>query len=213
MHIVFTGIQGCGKWTQGRLLQEKYDFKIVEMWGQFRKEIKSWSELWTEIKKVIDAWFLVNDELGGQVMKKAIEEFKWFEWVIFDAFIRIDWNKRIFDSYLSDYKVVFFNLPEEKSKARLLWRMYNDTTWETFMAWTTHDPETWEELVKRKDDNEEAILKRISQYVENTLPLVEEQRKEWRIIEINADQPIEDVFAEIEEKLWLSKEESQKLLD
>jgi len=53
--------------------------------------------------------------------------------VIFDAFIRNDWNKEIFDRLLPDYKVVLFNLSEEKSKQRLLGRMFNPKTGETFM--------------------------------------------------------------------------------
>lgn len=205
MHIVFTWIQGCGKWTQWRLLQEKYGFEIVEMWWELRKVIASWSDLWIKLWEVMDAWNLVSDDLWWEVMKSAIEDFQDHERVIFDAFIRVGWNKEIFDSYLSDYKVVFFNLPEEKSKQRLLWRMYNNTTGETFMYGTTHDPKTWEELVQRKDDNEDSILKRISEYVKNTLPLVEIQKEEWRVIEINADQPIEDVFLELETKLELNK--------
>ena len=76
MHLVFTWIQWCGKWTQARLLIDRYDFKIVEMWWQLRKEIASWSDLWKKIKEVIDAWYLVDDELWGEIMKKAIEEQK-----------------------------------------------------------------------------------------------------------------------------------------
>jgi len=33
MKLVFTGIQGCGKWTQWRLLAEKYGFEnTAEGW-------------------------------------------------------------------------------------------------------------------------------------------------------------------------------------
>ncbi len=205
MHLVFTGIQWCGKWTQARLLIDKYGFKIVEMWGQLRKEISSGSELGKEIKKVIDAWYLVDDELGWKIMQKAIEEYKDFEKVIFDGFIRLQWNKDIFDTYLSDYKVILFNLPESEAKKRLLWRMYNKTTGETFMSWTTHDPETGEELVKRDDDNEDSIKKRIQEYIENTVPLTEQMKEEWRVIEINAHQTIEEVFEEVEWSLELDR--------
>lgn len=203
MHLVFTGIQWCWKWTQWRLLQEKYGFNIVEMWGEFRKAVKSGSELWLKIKKVIDAGYLVNDELWREIMKQAIQENRGKPKVIFDAFIRLDWNKQIFDSYLSDYKVIFFNLSEEKAQQRLLWRMFNSTTGETFPYGTKTDPKTWDKLIQRKDDNEESILRRIWEYVQNTLPLVELQKKEWRIIEINADQPIQKVLQEIEAKLQL----------
>jgi len=57
-------------------------------------------------------------------------------------------------------------------------------------------------LVKRDDDKDEkAILKRISEYEDKTLPILEIQKQEGRVIEVNADQNIESVFTEIEEKL------------
>ncbi len=204
MKLVFTGIQGCGKGTQWRLLAEKYGFEIVEMGGEFRKVIASGSELWKELKSVMDAGFLVNDELWAQVMRTAIESNNDKENVIFDAFIRLPWNKEVFDSYLSDYKVVFFNLSQEKAKQRLLGRMYNPKTGETFPFGTEFDPKTGDALEKRKDDNEASILKRIEEYVNQTLPIVEVQRNEGRVVEINADQSIEDVFAQLESKLQLS---------
>lgn len=205
MKLVFTGIQGCGKGTQGRLLQEKYGYEIVEMGGELRKVIASGSDLGKKLKEVMDAGYLVSDDLGAKVMKGAIENYEEKENVIFDAFIRLTWNKEVFDSYLSDYKVVFFNLSEEKAKARLLGRMYNPKTGETFMAGTEIDPKTGDTLEKRKDDNEASILKRIEEFVNQTLPIVEIQKQEGRVIEIDADQPIEAVFRELENKLNLQK--------
>jgi hypothetical protein len=38
------------------------------------------------------------------------------EKIIFDGFIRNDWNKEIFDRILPDYKVLFFNLDVETAK-------------------------------------------------------------------------------------------------
>lgn len=203
MKLVFTGIQGCGKWTQWRLLIEKYWFEIVEMWGELRKVIASWSDLWMRLKDVMDKWFMVSDELWAEVMKWAIESYKDKERVIFDGFIRLPWNKEIFDAHLSGYKVVLFELSEEKAKARLLWRVFNPKTWETFTAETVIDPKTWDKLEKRKDDTEASILQRINEYVTKAIPIVEEQKKEWIVIEVNADQRIDEVFAELEEKLGL----------
>ncbi|MDA9128863.1 nucleoside monophosphate kinase [Candidatus Gracilibacteria bacterium] len=213
MKLVFTGIQGCGKGTQARLLQEKYGFEIVEMGGELRKVIASGSELGLKLKKTMDAGYLVGDEDGSAVMKAAIEEYKSHEKVIFDAFIRLDWNKQVFDSYLSDYTVVFFNLSEEKAKKRLLGRMYNPKTGETFPSGTETDPKNGDELIQRKDDNEESILKRIEEYVKNTLPIVEAQKQEGRVIELNADQAILDVFAELEKKLGFAEEKDSCLMN
>ncbi len=205
MKIVFTWIQWCGKWTQARLLVEKYDFTLIEMWGEFRKIIESWSELWIELKKIMDAWYQVPWELWKKVMENAITSNIDKENIIFDAFVRNEWNKEIFDKLLPDYKVLFFELSVEKAKNRLLWRMFDKVTWETFPLWTTHNPKTNEELIKRDDDKDEkAILMRIQEYEEKTLPIVELQKAEWKVIEVWADNTIDQIHNEIVDKLLLS---------
>jgi adenylate kinase len=123
--------------------------------------------------------------------------------IIFDGFIRNDWNKEIFDRVLPDYTAIFFNLSEEKAKQRLLGRMFNQTTGETFPYGTTHDPKTNDELIHRSDDNEESILKRIDEYVTKTLPIIEIQKIEGKVIEIDADQAIDKVASDLAEKLGL----------
>lgn len=204
MKLVFTWIQGCGKWTQARLLVEKFGFTLLEMWWEFRKIINSWTELWNEIKKIVDAWFQVPWELWIKVMETAINNNLSNENIVYDAFVRNEWNKEIFDRLLPDYKVIFFELPIEKAKNRLLGRMYDEKTWETFQSWTEINPKTWDKLIKRNDDKDEwAILNRIWEFETKTLPIVELQKKENRVITVNADQAIENVFNELVTKLWL----------
>ena len=203
MKIVFTWIQGCGKWTQARVLVENYGFKLLEMWNEFRKLVASWTELWNKVKAIIDSWAQVDAELGKQIMENVLLS-QTDDKIIFDGFIRNDWNKEIFDRLLPEYKVLFFNLDIETAKQRLLGRMFDPKTWETFPAWTISNPKTWETLVKRDDDkSESAILKRISEYEEKTLPIVEIQKSEWKVIEVNAKWSIEEVSENIKNALWL----------
>jgi adenylate kinase len=202
MKLVFTGIQGCGKGTQARILVENYGFTLVEMGQEFRNLVASGTELGNTIKAILDAGEQVNAELGKQIMETVIEK-QTAEKIIFDGFIRNDWNKEIFDRVLPDYTAVFFELSEEKAKQRLLGRMFNQTTGETFPYGTTHDPKTGEELIQRKDDNEESILKRIEEYTTKTLPILKLQKEEGKVVEINADQAIEKVADDVKEKLGL----------
>jgi hypothetical protein len=53
-------------------------------------------------------------------MEDAIKNNIEKENVVFDAFVRNDRNKEIFDRLLPDYKVVFFDLSKEKALGRLL---------------------------------------------------------------------------------------------
>lgn len=202
MKLVFTWIQWCGKWTQARLLVDKYWFTLLEMWQELRNIIESWNELWNKIKWIMDSWSLVSPEIVWEVMKEILEK-QTSENLILDWFVRNEWNKKSLEELITDYKVVFFELSKEKAIERLLWRMYNPSTWETFSSWTLIDPETWEKLIKRQDDNEISILKRIDEFMKNTLPTAEKQKLEWKVITINADQSIEDVASEMVEKLGL----------
>ncbi len=208
MNYVSIWIQWSWKWTQARLLSDKYGFKLFESGTALREIAKEDSELWRNVKETIDAWNHVSPEIIEDIMLDILENKTDWNNVVFDGFVRNVWNKKTADKVLWDYTVLLFELSKEKSIARLLWRMYNQTTGETFMSWTTHDPETWEQLVKRKDDNEDAIMKRINLYTDLALPLVTSYKKQWNLIEINADQSIEDVFKELEEKLELKKYEA-----
>lgn len=172
------------------------------MGWEFRKIIASWSELWEKLKLVLESWTQVDDTLWKEVMESVIKS-QTAENIIFDWFIRNTWNKEIFDRILPNYQVIFFDFAKEKAIERLLGRMYDPETWETFPWWITINPKNWNELIKRKDDNETAILKRIDEFMTKTVQIAKLQKEEWKVIEINADQTPEEVHQEIIKKLSL----------
>lgn len=204
MKLVFMWIQGSGKWTQARLLAEKYGYKLFESGTALRNIASENSDLWRSVKEIIDAWNQVSPEIVEEIMIDILENKADWKNIIFDGFVRNIWNKKSADKILWDYTVVLFQLSEEKARERLLWRMYNPKTWETFKSWVEIDPETWDKLEKRVDDNQGAIEKRINLYVEKALPLIIEYRKTWKMLEINADGSVEDVFNQLVEKLKLN---------
>ncbi len=203
MKLAFVWIQWCGKWTQGRILAERYWFKVLELWTEFRNIIKSWSELGEKIKELVNNWMQVTEELWREVMEKILTE-NTDENIIYDGFVRNKWNLEVFNNFVEDYKVVLFEIDLNKAKNRLYSRMYDLETWETFPWDMQVNPKNWNKLVKRDDDKDlEAIKKRFSEYIEKTLPVVEAQQKQGIVYEINADQEIEKVTEELERKLWL----------
>ncbi len=203
MYLVFIGIQGSGKGTQARILKEKYGFDIFETWGALRQIAKEGSDLGKLVKETIEAWKQVTPEIIEMILEDYLQKIS-NDKIIFDGLVRNMGNKETADSKLpKDYKVVYFDLPEEEAIKRLLWRMYNPKTGETFPAGTEYDPKTGDKLIKRSDDEENAIKQRIKEFYEKTLPVVEIYEKEGKLIRINANQSIQEVTKEIIEKLGL----------
>lgn len=202
MNFVTIWIQGSGKWTQGRILVEEYGFELYESGWALREIAKKDTDLWRDIKATIEAGKHVSPEKIEDILMDIIENSK-AEFKIFDGFLRNEWNKATCDKALGDYKVLFFDLPKEVAVERLTTRMYDPETQETFMAWTTHNPKTGAELVQRKDDNIDSIMERIDLFYNVTMPVVEELRKDGRVIEINALGTLEEVTKEIATKLNL----------
>lgn len=202
MKLVFVWIQGSGKWTQWKILEEKFGFNIFETGWALRKLAKENSELWKRIRYTIESWKQVTPKIIEDILNDFMQKSD-SENIIFDWLVRNAWNKITADNSLWDYKVVLFELDRKEAEARLLWRMYNSKTWETFKSWINFDPKTWDKLEQRKDDNQESIKQRINEFYEKTIPAIEEYESEWKLIKINADNCIESVTDELVQKLNL----------
>jgi len=204
MILVFTWIQWCGKGTQARFLVEQHGFTLLEMGQELRNISAEETPLGIKVKKTIDGWNLVTPDIVEEIMKEVIWRQTNYK-LILDGFVRNQWNKEALERIVPNYKVLFFNLSKEKAVERLLGRMYNSNTGETFPSGIEIDPKTWDKLIKRKDDNEESIMTRINSFVGTTLPVVEQQRQEWRLLEVNADQSIAAVLKDIKKLIIANK--------
>ena len=202
MKIVFIWIQWSGKWTQWRILVENFWFKIYETGTALREIASQNTPLWQLVKSTIDAWKQVSPEIVEDILREVIAQNEGKN-LILDWFVRNEWNKISADNIVWDYKVVFFDLPETDAKARLLGRMYDKETWETFPAGTQLNPKNWNTLVKRADDEEQAINERIRLFYEKTMPIVDLYRQEWKVIEINAKWSIDEIALRLKESLGL----------
>ncbi len=192
MKIVLIWIQWSWKWTQARILEKNFWFKLYETWTALREIASKDTPLWKLVKTTIESWKQVEPKIVEDILQEVINDNIWQN-LILDWFVRNEWNKLSVDKIVWDYKVIFFNLDENEAKKRLLWRMYDKETWETFPAWTTINPRNWNILTKRADDEEEAINTRIKLFFDVTIPIVEQYKKEWKLIEINAKWTIEDI--------------------
>lgn len=203
MKLVFIGIQWSGKGTLARKLVENHGFTLIEMGTELRKMAVLPTKEGKYIKEIIEKWYHVPPEIIKTIIQRSIGNNNNAN-IIFDGFIRNKENKDAMDELCPDYVGVFFVLSVEKAKERLLGRMYDPITHETFPAWTYINPKTWTVLQKREDDsNEESIARRINMFFTHTMPVVQLLKQEWKIIEIDASKEVQHVYRELIEKLHI----------
>ncbi len=208
MFISLLWIQGSWKWTQARILQDKYNFRIFETWARIRKLAKEDSDLWRKIKEYIDAGKLIPID----IIKEILENYMKCIWrnhnVIFDWIPRNQEQKDIFQKYVKDVQVIHFDLSKANAMERILWRTICSQCNKTFAAdYTAEECASCNgEIVRRNDDlDPKSIEKRIDIFEQETMPIVYEYKGAWDLITVDASGSLEDVAKEVAMKLDIKK--------
>ena len=182
--IIFVlGSPGGGKGTQCDKIKEKYQIFHYSCGDLLRQAVKENNEeaefINTCMKEAKIVPARITCGLQRKCMEKNDKEYKAF---LCDGFPRNEENlKFFFDVMGNDIKVLctlFLSCPEEVCIERIQKRGQG-----------------------RVDDNIETVKKRFKSLKEETIPTVNKLKEYGPVYEIKADQSIENVFKEIDEKL------------
>jgi len=207
MDILLFGRQGSGKGTQSQKIVEKFGYKIFSMSHELKKVIHSGSKIGQEIKETIDRGNLVNDELIMQIVTKAVAEMPKDDKILFDGIPRTLVQKNAFEKIMQENHRqcigLVIEISNQEAKERIVIRRVCSE------CHAPADPKyagmTCElcggALIKRADDNTEAILKRLSIYETETIPVKQWYAAQNRLIRIDGMLPILEVAHTIEIKL------------
>ncbi len=183
--IVLFGIQGSGKWTQADLLLEKMsEYQYFEP-GNILRALKSNDNvLWEHIRDSIKEWKMVDDAVVFGLFDIYLHLLEDNQYMLVDWFLRTENQLYYFlnEMYVNkrDFIGIYFDFPKEKAIERLLARAKKE----------------W-----RDDDNIKSIETRLSIYEEQTLPVIEYLKNKWKLIVVDANGWIEEVFADTMSKL------------
>ena len=138
------------------------------------------------IKEYIKEGKIVPVEITCRLLLKAMEKEGLEKKFLIDGFPRnkdnLDgWNKEM-KGHANVVQVLFFEVPEDIMLARIMKRA---------------------ESSGRSDDNEEAAKKRFKTFKEETMPVIQSFEKQKLVHKINANQGIEEVYAEMKKGLIL----------
>ncbi len=208
LNLLIFGMQGSGKGTQAQLLAKKYGICHIAPGDIFREEIALKTEIGQKISEYVKSGLLVPDEITISVIKKYIQKSDCQKGFILDGFPRNKIQQAglvqiLIDLNLKISAVIYIDIPSRIVLQRLLGRRICQNCKATFNIYT--NPPLNEsicdfckgKLLKRADENKEAIEKRIEIYHNETFPLLEDYKKQNLFYDINGNLDIDEVHNEI----------------
>lgn len=216
LNFILIGRSGSGKGTQAYLLIKQFGnlhhFTTGEM---FRALAKAESAVGAKIREVIEGGGLPLDDIATTLWMHAISfNLKEDEGLLADGFPRRLQEAMNLDRFLdflgrkeSTFPVLI-DISREEAYNRLTKRRQCKACGQ-LIPWVGEFKKLevcnkcGGELVTRPDDVEAAINNRLDYYDENVVPVVEYYKKQGSLLQINGEQPIEDVFKDILKALKL----------
>ena len=195
LNVALFGPPGAGKGTQSAFLTKEYNLFYISTGDLLRKEIADDTNLGQEAKSIIAEGGLVSDEIIVQIIEKTIQNNPDSNGFLFDGFPRTYVQAYILDGLMIKLNtnlnlLISIELAQEESVRRLLERSKTSG---------------------RSDDNETVITKRLQEYQEKTLPVLNFYREKGNYSAINGLQDISTVTTDIEN--IIDEELSKQLLN
>jgi len=213
MRMILLGKPGGGKGTQATLLKEHLDVPQISTGDILREAVKNGTPLGNEAKNYMDAGKLVPDDLIRGLVEERLSQDDIGKGFIFDGFPRTlaqaEGLKKIADKLgISIDKAVYIDVPTDKIVKRLSGRrscacgaVYHIESKRPKIEGVCDACSG--KLYQRDDDKEDVIKQRIEQYEAQTMPLIDYYRKEGKLVTIDGDQDIDEVFNDIKRGLGI----------
>ena len=197
MNILLIGIQGCGKGTQAKILEENFGWKHITTGNLLRENIERKTELGLTAKKFMDAGELVPDKYVFQIVEDALAIAE--KGTILDGFPRNMEQLKYLEKNFTIDKVILLELSDEKALERVSSRR-NCVDCKKDYNLLYSKPKVdgvcdvcGGEIVQRDDDHESAILKRIEKFYDDTSDVISYFSDKGKLIRVKADDPINTI--------------------
>ena len=208
--IIILGRSGCGKGTQAKLLIKEFSFGYLGSGDLLRKRAKKDDFSGEKIRGVMNQgkrvptpimfriWAEEIEKIKDEVNKKGLiidgnprslreaelmnDAFEWYEW--------------------ENIKVILLDISEQEAfdrltKRRICKQCGKLIPWVGNFKIMKACDECGGELITRSDDQPEAIKSRLDFYKKDVEPAIKYYEKQQRLIKVNGDQSINDVYKDI----------------
>jgi len=186
--IFIMGPQGSGKGTQARILTDKLGFFFWETGAVLRKNADVMTSSGIRTRDLLKTGRLFTDEELFSVAEAELKQIPKDRGIIFDGIPRRIGQAKVLLELLKSYgkkrfATILIDLPEEESFKRLLLRA---------------------EKEGRSDDTRKGIERRLADYRENTVPMLDFMKENTEFFAIDGRPSIEDVAKEVAKTLKIN---------
>ncbi len=212
MNLVLMGLPGAGKGTQAERIVEKYGIPHISTGDMFRAAIKEGTELGLKAKSYMDQGALVPDEVTIGIVRERLSKDDCQNGFLLDGFPRTVPQAEALEEILSDLNkkidyVLNIDVDQDILMERLTGRRICKSCGSTYHL-VFNPPakpgvcnKCGGELYQRADDNAETVKNRLQVNVEQSKPLLDFYETKGYLRNINGQQDINKVFADIDSLL------------
>ncbi len=212
MVVVLLGSPGVGKGTQGILISEYLHVPLISTGDLLRNEVREQTDLGKTAKAFMDKGELVSDDLIIEMIKKKIKREDCAGGFILDGFPRTLSQAESLENMFSQDNlqldaVFLFDVSEEEIVKRLTGRRVCEKCGTVYHV--SYNPPLREgicdkcegSLIRRDDDNEETVRRRIEVYRNSTAPLINFYKKQDKLHTIDGTGKVERIFKKVKDIL------------
>jgi adenylate kinase len=181
VNLLVLGPQGSGKGTQAARISADHGIPHVSTGEMFRAAMAEGTELGRQVEPFLSSGELVPDELTVALIRERLSQPDAADGFVLDGFPRNPAQAEELDAMLAEIgrsldAVLFFDIPDEVALERIAVRAAEEG---------------------RRDDQADAIARRLAIYHEQTEPVVERYRATGKLVPLHASRSIGEVAAEI----------------
>ncbi|HSG66479.1 MAG TPA: adenylate kinase [Gammaproteobacteria bacterium] len=204
MRIVLLGAPGSGKGTQAQRLTAERGLPQLSTGDLLRAAVAQRTPLGLKAKAAMDAGTLVSNDIVLGMIRERLASSDVADGYVLDGFPRNLEQARALDELLAELDqaldaVVLMRVAFDVLMKRLTGRRTCSRTGKVLNIHYSSKAEldacvaAGGELLRREDDNEETIKRRLEVYERETAPLVEHYRERGLLRVVDAEGSVEDV--------------------